>query len=134
MIYTVELTTPIIEHVIKVNVEANSFKNAELFAMEEYSWAKPVTVKAIWINETANMEYNDRVVNVPLTNKMRGDLTCFLLMTTKYREGERNAWENLSKELEQDGTPKFPNAKGNIKFWESMIEEIETIIHILDNV
>lgn len=132
MIYTVELTTPDIEHIIKTSVEANSFRDAEILATEEYSWAKP-TVKAIWINETANMKYDDRVVNVPLTNKLRGDLTSFLLMTTKYREGERNAWESLSEELEQDGAPKFPNAKSNMKFWQSMIEEIETIIHILDN-
>lgn len=132
MIYTVELTIPDIEHIIKTSVEANSFRDAEILATEEYSWAKP-TVKAIWINETANMEYDDRVVNVPLTNKLRGDLTSFLLMTTKYRDGERKAWESLSKELEQDGTPKFPNAKSNMKFWESMIEEIETIIHVLDN-
>lgn len=133
MIYTVELTTPIVEHVIKFDVEANGFRNAELLAREEYSWAGSVTIKAIYLNEMANMEYDDRIVNVPLTNKMREDLSCYLLMTTKYREGEKKAWENLSKEVEQDGSLKFPNAKGNIKFWEGMIEEIEAIINILDN-
>lgn len=50
-LYTVELTTPKLEHVVTIDVEAVSFGGAEREARKLYDWAKPVTVKAIRLNE-----------------------------------------------------------------------------------
>lgn len=46
-LYTVELTTPKLEHVVTIDVEAGSFGGAEREARKLYDWAKPVTVKAV---------------------------------------------------------------------------------------
>lgn len=64
---------------------------------------------------------------VTLTNAQWNKLTCYILMTTNYRKGEREAWETLSKELNEDGTPTFTKAPDNIKFWELMEKELNDI-------
>ena len=48
-------------------------------------------------------------------------------MTTKYREGEAEAWDRLATETEPDGPPKFPKAKSNAQFWRDMEEQLNII-------
>lgn len=132
--YVVELTTPKLEHIVKYEVEANSLSAAATAARKEYDWAKPVTVKAVRLVKNPEASYDDKVKCVELTNKQWHMLTTFLLMTTKYRERERNAWEDMSKEMEPDGvTPKYKNAASNVAFWSDMIAQLDTIQKAIDN-
>lgn len=133
-IYTVELITPKLDHVVKLDIEAKTFSGAEKEAKKQYDWAKPVTIKSIRLNEDPDASYGDKVQFIPLTGDQKNDLYCYILMTTKSREEERDAWELLSKELDDQGKPEFPNAASNYSFWVDMIKKLETISHILENV
>lgn len=64
---------------------------------------------------------------IELTYEEISTISCYILMTTKYREGEAEAWERLAAEKNQDGSPKFKNAKSNARFWR---EETEKLIAI----
>lgn len=70
--------------------------------------------------------------NITLTHKQATNLVCYLLMTTNYRKGEREAWEKLAAETSEDGKPEFPNAPGNARFWADTEREIEEIRQIID--
>lgn len=133
-IYTVELTTPKLDHIVKLDIEAKTFSGAEKEAKKQYDWAKPVTVKSIRLNEDPDASYEDKVRFIPLTGRQKNDLYCYILMTTKHAENERDAWERLSKELDDQGKPEFPNAESNFRFWVDMVKKIETISRILENV
>lgn len=68
---------------------------------------------------------------VTMTHEQWVTLTSYLLMTTNHRKGEREAWERLATETDENGKPSFPNAPSNAKFWadtERELEEIRTII------
>ena len=54
---------------------------------------------------------------VTLTRGEWSALTTYILMTTKYRKEEAQAWGKLSQEKNEDGTPKFKNAESNMQFW-----------------
>lgn len=64
---------------------------------------------------------------IELTYEEISTISCYILMTTKYREGEAEAWERLAAEKNPDGSPKFKNAKSNARFWR---EETEKLIAI----
>lgn len=68
----------------------------------------------------AELPYGDRLRSVTLTNEEWNRLRCYLLMTTKYREGERDAWASLSEELDESGAPRFPNAAKNAAYWSDL--------------
>lgn len=68
---------------------------------------------------------------VTLTNDQWNRLTTYLLMSTKHREGERDAWLDLSKEKNPDGTPVFKNAAKNAEYWQEVIDDLETIRGII---
>lgn len=70
-------------------------------------------------------------VTLELTEEQADALDLYLLMTTNYRKGEREAWESLAKERNENGTLKFPNASSNADFWKKQNETIENIIKIL---
>lgn len=70
---------------------------------------------------------------ITLTHEQATTLTCYILMTTNYRKGEREAWESLAQEIKEDGSPEFPNAKSNAEFWVDMETTIEEIRKIIDN-
>lgn len=133
-IYTVELTTPKLEHVVTIDVEAGSFGGAEREARKLYDWAKPVTVKAVRLNEDPTADYDSKLQYIPLTGEQKSLLTCYILMTTKYREGERDAWESLSQEVDEQGRPSYPNASSNYKFWADLGGRLEEIRTIMDNI
>lgn len=77
-----------------------------------------------------NWETKKRAVT--LTNAQWSHLTTYILMTTKYREGEREAWEKLSKETNEDGTPAFESAASNAEFWGKIIADLDTIRKTID--
>ncbi|MBQ6840436.1 MAG: hypothetical protein IJO45_07055 [Oscillospiraceae bacterium] len=70
---------------------------------------------------------------ITLTHEQANDLVCYILMTTNYRKGEREAWESLAREKMSDGTLKFPNAPGNAQFWQEMDTKLDEIRNIIDN-
>lgn len=72
------------------------------------------------------------VKTITMTHEQATTLVCYLLMTTNYRKGEREAWERLATEKKEDGTPRFPNAPSNAKFWADTEKEIEAIRKIID--
>lgn len=131
--YIVVLTTPKLDHVVRYSVEANSFGGADRLARKEYDWAKPLTVQAVYVDpNTPDADYEDKKSAVTLTNHQWCMLTSFLRMSTKYREGERDAWRRLSTEKNDDGTQTFKNAESNADFWEEMIQEIAGIQTVID--
>ena len=69
---------------------------------------------------------------VTLKNKDWSRLVCYLLMSTKYREGERDAWQSLAKEKNPDGTPKFEKAASNAAYWQEVIDDLERMRPKLD--
>ena len=71
---------------------------------------------------------------VTLTNADWSNLTCYILMTTKHREGELEAWKSLAQEKDEDGKIKFSNAESNAAFWEGMIKNIDRIRTEIDGV
>lgn len=76
----------------------------------------------------------DRERTVTLTNAQWNRLGTYLAMTTKHREGELIAWQNLASEKNQDGTPLFANAASNAEYWQGMVDDIETMRQIIDAV
>lgn len=72
-------------------------------------------------------------MNVELTREQRNTLACYILMTTQYRKGEREAWEKLAKEMNEDGTPTFKNAESNAEYYTDLELRLEEIKNILDN-
>ena len=71
--------------------------------------------------------------NITLTHEQSVTLTTYLLMTTNYRKGKREAWEKLATEIGEDGKLRFPNAPGNAKFWADTERELEEIRKIIDD-
>ena len=72
-------------------------------------------------------------MNVELTKEQANTLVCYILMTTQHRTREREAWEKLAKEMNEDGTPKFKHAESNAKYYAKLEEELTEIKEILDN-
>lgn len=70
--------------------------------------------------------------SVTLTNDQWNTLVCYLRMSTKHREGERDAWQRLAEEKNPDGSPKFKNAADNAAFWQETIAAPDTMILKLD--
>lgn len=73
------------------------------------------------------IEWENKERAVTLTNGLWSSLTCFLIMTTHYREKEAEAWEELSQEKDENGMPVFRNAKSNAEFWREMIQKLDKI-------
>lgn len=72
-------------------------------------------------------------MKVELTQEQVNTLVCYILMTTQHREREREAWEELSKEMNEDGTPKFKNAKSNAEYYADLEFKLEEIRNALDD-
>ena len=72
-------------------------------------------------------------MKVELTKEQVNTLVCYILMTTQHRKGEREAWEELSKEMNEDGTPKFKNAKSNAEYYADLEFKLEEIRNVLDD-
>lgn len=77
-------------------------------------------------------EYAKVETSVTMPNGLWASLRTFLLMSTNFRKDEANAWAKLAQEKKEDGSPRFPNAEGNIQFWKDMQEDIEEILRRID--
>lgn len=76
-------------------------------------------------------EGSEDVKIITLTDEQASTLEVYLLITTKYRQGEIEASESLSRELDENGSPKYPKMKSNAKWWRKVngtIEEIKTAL------
>lgn len=82
--------------------------------------------------KTKEIPWEDREVPVTLTNSEWHSLYCYLLMTTRYREEERDGWRKLAERTEPDGMPSFKNAKGNADFWQKQIDIINRVQTAID--
>ena len=69
---------------------------------------------------------------ITLTNAEWNKLTTYLIMSANYREREAEAWEKLSTETKDDGTPKFEHAKSNAEFWKDMDAKLKQIREKID--
>lgn len=70
--------------------------------------------------------------SVTLANEQWNRLVCYLNMTTKYREGERDAWQNLAQEKHAVGTPVFKNAASNAAYWQEICDSLDAMLPKLD--
>lgn len=69
---------------------------------------------------------------VTLTNELCNTLQCYILMTTKHREDELKALEELAQETDENGAPKFKNAASNAQFWRDMEPQLQQILEALN--
>ena len=69
---------------------------------------------------------------VELTNEQINTLVCYILMTTQHRKGEREAWEQLAKEIDENGEPVFKNAQSNAQYYQELEAKLADIRAILE--
>lgn len=67
-----------------------------------------------------------------LTSEQRTTLIAYILMTTKMREEEAEAWEKLAEEKTADGQPRFRHAASNAQYWRRLQTELTEIVGILE--
>lgn len=67
-----------------------------------------------------------------ITNGEANLIVCYILMTTKYREGEAETWEELALERNEDGTVTFENAASNARFWRDLEKCLDALKEKLD--
>lgn len=67
-----------------------------------------------------------------LTSEQRSTLSLYILITTKTREGEAEAWEKLAEERNEDGSSKFEHAADNARFWRELDADLREIARILE--
>ena len=60
---------------------------------------------------------------VTLTNDQWNRLVCYIHLTTKHREGERDSWQSLAEEK---------NADGNAAYWQEIIDSLDAMLPKLD--
>ena len=70
--------------------------------------------------------------SVTLTNDQWNRLVCYLHLTTKHREGERDSWQGLAQEKNEDGTPVFKSAASNAAYWQEVIDSLDAMLPKLD--
>jgi len=69
---------------------------------------------------------------ITLTDKQASLLATYILITTKYREGEIAACAELAEEKNGDGTPKYPAMSSNADWWRETHTEMERIYKIIE--
>lgn len=77
-------------------------------------------------------DYGQTKTTVELTNSQWNTLVCYILMTTQHRKGEREAWEELAKETDENGQPKFKNAASNARYYEDLEKTLKDVINAID--
>ena len=78
-------------------------------------------------------EYSTRKAAVELTNHQWNILVCYIHMTTQHRKGEREAWQELARESDENGQPIYKNAESNANFYESLEYTLADIVKAIDN-
>lgn len=84
--------------------------------------------------ENTTKTWSEQERSVTLTNAEWNKLRCYLLMTTKHREGERDAWTRLATEVDASGAPVFPSAPSNVAYWSEMCEFLDSVGEKIDGV
>lgn len=67
------------------------------------------------------------MITLQLTRAEAVKLEMFLLMTTKFRQGELKTYKKLATQKDEDGNLAFPEAKDNIEFWTEQCEMMDSI-------
>ncbi len=67
------------------------------------------------------------MITLELSRSEAVKLEMFLLMTTKFREGELAAYKKLAEEVDEDGNLLFPHAKNNIEYWTEQCVMMDSI-------
>jgi hypothetical protein len=70
--------------------------------------------------------------SVTLTNNDWNRLVCYLHLSSKYRERERDAWLDMAQEKNPDGTPRIKTAASNAAYWQEIIDDLERMLPKLD--
>lgn len=83
-------------------------------------------------DSTETISWEEQPKTVTLTNELCSTLQCYILMTTKHREGELKAWEELAQETDGNGAHKFKNAASNAQFWRDMEPQLQQILEALN--
>lgn len=79
-------------------------------------------------------EWKDKKRSVTLTNGEWSGLSVFLLMSTHFREQERDGWRKLAEERDEFGNVVFRNAESNADFWQSQIDLIAKVQNALNDI
>lgn len=74
---------------------------------------------------------NNRI-KIEMTRDQLNTLVFYILTTTKYRKSEAEAWSELANETDENGQPKYPNAKSNAQYYQDLECKLEEITKILD--
>jgi hypothetical protein len=116
------------EHINRFELEPIAYKsNGEVWGYRIVSGYVIETVEEQAARAAAHAAWGKEEKTITLTNDQWSTITAFIRMTTKYREGELKAWEELAQEKEEDGAPRFKNAAGNIEFWKQTISTIDAV-------
>ena len=67
------------------------------------------------------------MITIQLTHTEAVKLETFLLVTTKFRQGEFETYKKLAEEVDENGNPAFPKAADNAKFWSEQCEMMDSI-------
>ena len=76
--------------------------------------------------------WEDEKRAITLTNHEWSRLSVFLLMTTHYREEERDGWRRLAEERDENGCKVWRNAEKNADFWQEQIDLIRNVQAAID--
>ncbi|WP_028042035.1 hypothetical protein [Candidatus Stoquefichus massiliensis] len=74
----------------------------------------------------------EKKVVIELTEQQANDLDLYLFASSDYRSREQQACEELTLELNEDGTPKYKNMASNAKFWKDMNSQMKKICEIVN--
>lgn len=67
------------------------------------------------------------MITLELTRDEAVKLEMFLLMTTKFRQGEFEAYKKFAAQTDETGNPVFPDAQDNVKFWMEQCKTMDMI-------
>ena len=83
--------------------------------------------------DNAQKAWEQKRRSVTLTNEQWYRLSFYILATTNYRKGEKEAWEKLALEKNEDGTPLFENAAPNVEYYEKLEKSLTEIIETIED-
>ncbi len=103
--------------------EIKRLLGGQLQGWEEGDWEE---LRAAAVAEKLR-QWEQQEKTVTMTQKQWGILVNYLLMSTKYREGEADTWAQLAGEKKEDGSPKYKHAAENAEYWRQLMADIEEI-------
>ena len=69
---------------------------------------------------------------VTMSTEDWNSLVCYIIMTSHHRKSEREAWETLAKEVNEDGSPVFKNAAANAAYYDELEAKLDRIVKIIE--